>query len=80
MLKLRQAYSIPENALKAPERVRVLKAFFFWTAWACVTQRVGQDITYTNNWPSEELVGNHPTGALLLWTGFSVIMLLAVSV
>ena len=77
LLKLRQAYSIPENALKAPERVRVLNAFFFWIAWACVTERVGQDITYTNNWPSEELVGNHPTGALLLWTGFSVIMLIA---
>ena len=77
MHKLREAYSIPENALKTPERVRVLNAFFFWIAWACVTERVGQDITYTNNWPSEELVGNHPTGALLLWTGFSVIMLLA---
>ena len=34
--KLREAYSIPENALKAPERVRVLNAFFFWIAWACV--------------------------------------------
>ncbi|MEI7423197.1 MAG: nitric-oxide reductase large subunit [Prolixibacteraceae bacterium] len=77
LLKLREAYSIPENALKSPERVRVLNAFFFWISWACVTERVGQDITYTNNWPSEELVGNHPTGALLLWTGFSVIMLLA---
>ena len=75
--KLREAYSIPENALKSPERVRVLNAFFFWISWACVTERVGQDITYTNNWPSEELVGNRPTGALLLWTGFSVIMLLA---
>ncbi len=77
MLKLREAYSIPEDALKTSERVRVLNAFFFWISWACVTERVGQDITYTNNWPSEELVGNHPTGALLLWTGFSVIMLLA---
>jgi nitric oxide reductase subunit B len=77
MHKLREAYSIPEDALKTPERAKLLDAFFFWTAWACVTQRVGQDITYTNNWPSEELVGNHPTGALLLWTGFSVILLLA---
>ena len=37
----------------------------------------GQSITYTNNWPAEELVGNRPTGSLLLWTGFSVIVLLA---
>jgi nitric oxide reductase subunit B len=74
---LRDAYSIPENALKDPERARMLNAFFFWTSWSCVTQRPGQEITYTNNWPSEELVANRPTGSLLLWTGFSVIMLLA---
>jgi nitric oxide reductase subunit B len=74
---LRDAYSIPENSLKDPERSRLLNAFFFWISWACVTDRPGQNITYTNNWPSEELVGNHPTGALLLWTGFSVIVLLA---
>ena len=74
---LRDSYSIPENSLKDPERARLLNAFFFWTSWACVTQRPGQKITYTNNWPSEALVGNAPTGSLLLWTGFSVMMLLA---
>lgn len=73
----REAYSIPENSLKDPERVRKLNAFFFWTSWACVTERPNMEITYTNNWPPEELVGNRPTGSLLLWTGFSVIMLLA---
>lgn len=73
----RDAYSVPENSLKDPERVRQLNAFFFWISWACVTQRPGQEITYTNNWPAEELVGNKPTGALLLWTGFSVIILIA---
>lgn len=77
MASLRDAYSIPENSLKDPERVRVLNAFFFWISWACVTERPNQSITYTNNWPAEELVGNRPTGALLLWTGFSVILLLA---
>jgi nitric oxide reductase subunit B len=74
---LRDAYSIPENSLKDTERVRKLNAFFFWISWSCVTERPGQAITYTNNWPAEELVGNKPTGSLLLWTGFSVIMLLA---
>ncbi len=73
----RDAYSIPENSLKDPERVRQLNAFFFWISWACVTERPGQEITYTNNWPAEELVANRPTGALLLWTGFSVIILIA---
>ena len=74
---LRDAYSIPENAIKDPERARLLNSFFFWTSWACVTERPGEKISYTNNWPSEELVANRPTGNLLLWTGFSVIMLLA---
>jgi len=74
---LRDAYSIPENSLKDQARVPLLNSFFFWISWACVTERPGQEITYTNNWPSEELVGNRPTGSLLLWTGFSVIVLLA---
>jgi len=77
LASLRDAYAIPENSLKDPERVRQLNAFFFWISWACVTQRPGEAITYTNNWPAEELVGNRPTGELLLWTGFSVMMLLA---
>jgi nitric oxide reductase subunit B len=75
--KTRDAYSIPVNSLKDTERVRQLNAFFFWISWSCVTDRPGQGITYTNNWPAEDLVGNKPAGSLLLWTGFSVIMLLA---
>ncbi len=74
---LRDSYSIPENSLKDPERVPLLNAFFFWVSWSCVTERPGQSITYTNNWPAEELVGNRPSGSLLLWTGFSVIVLIA---
>ncbi len=77
MDELRDAYAIAENTLKDPGRVRLLNSFFFWTSWACVTERPGKEITYTNNWPAEELVGNRPTGSLLLWTGFSVIMLIA---
>lgn len=74
---LRDAYSIPPHTIKNPERLRQLNAFFFWASWSCVTERPDKDITYTNNWPPEKLVGNEPTGALLLWTGFSVIMLIA---
>jgi nitric oxide reductase subunit B len=74
---LRDAYAIPENTLKTEERVRLMNAFFFWISWACVTERPGQDITYTNNWPAEKLVANEPTGSMHLWTGFSVIILLA---
>jgi len=74
---LRESYSIPPNSIKSEERMNKLNAFFFWASWATVTNRPGSDITYTNNWPPEELVGNKPTSALILWTGFSVILLLA---
>ncbi|WP_319501782.1 nitric-oxide reductase large subunit [uncultured Draconibacterium sp.] len=73
---LREAYAIPANSIKDKTRMDKMNAFFFWASWATVTERPGKDITYTNNWPPEKLVGNEPTGSLLLWTGFSVIILL----
>jgi nitric oxide reductase subunit B len=74
---LREAYGMPANTVKDAERMTKMTTFFFWASWATVTNRVDSDITYTNNWPAEELVGNRPTSALILWTGFSVIILLA---
>ncbi|MGE5393940.1 MAG: nitric-oxide reductase large subunit [Candidatus Saccharibacteria bacterium] len=75
--KLREAYAMPVNTIKDATRMDQMNAFFFWASWATVTDREGSQISYTNNWPAEELVGNHPTSALILWTGFSVIILLA---
>ena len=74
--KLRGFYAVPPNSVKTVERMAQMNAFFFWTSWACVTNRPDSNISYTNNWPSEELVDNKPTSSLILWTGFSVIMLL----
>ena len=74
--ELRENYAIRKNTLSDPQALKRLNAFFFWTSWACVTQRPGQDISYTHNWPPDKLVGNEPTGSLILWTGFSIIMLL----
>lgn len=76
MDKLREEYAIPSNSVKTPERIKQLNAFFFWASWACTTERPGKSITYTNNWPPDDLVGNKPDGSLMLWTGFSIIMLL----
>ncbi len=75
--KLRDAYAIPDNSIPSLERRQALNAFFFWTAWACVTNRPGLAITYTNNWPSEELVGNAPTGSMVVWSVISFVLLLA---
>jgi nitric oxide reductase subunit B len=73
---LRDAYAIPANTIKDKDRMNKMSAFFFWTSWSCVTNRPNSDITYTHNWPPEDLVGNKPTGEIIIWTGFSVIMLL----
>jgi nitric oxide reductase subunit B len=70
-------YAIPHGAVSDPARLRRLSAFFFWTAWAAATNRPTTDISYTSNWPPEPLIGNRPTGEAVVWTGVSVIVLLA---
>jgi nitric oxide reductase subunit B len=76
MSKEREAYAIPDNLVKDPDRMHLMNAFFFWTAWACSTDRPGKHITYTSNWPPDTTIGNTPSAGIVLWTGFSVIMLL----
>lgn len=75
--KGRAEYAIPAEAVSDPDRLKKLSAFFFWTAWAACTNRPNDQITYTHNWPYEPLVGNRPTGETVVWTGVSIIMLLA---
>jgi len=70
-------YAIPANAVPDPDRLRKLSAFFFWTAWAAGADRPNEPTTYTNNWPHEPLIGNRPTGDTIVWTGVSIIVLLA---
>ncbi|MDM7922526.1 MAG: nitric-oxide reductase large subunit [Pyrinomonadaceae bacterium] len=60
-----------------PDRLRKLNSFFFWTAWASAANRPNNTISYTSNFPSEPLVGNVPTGSAVVWTGVSVILLIA---
>src|SRR5262249_43734339 len=60
-----------------PERLRQLSTFFFWTAWASAASRPGEAISYTSNWPHEPLIGNVPTGEAIVWTGVSILLLLA---
>src|SRR5690606_35558394 len=70
-------YAIPAGAVTDSTRMRQLSAFFFWTSWASVTNRPLDHISYTNNWPYEPLVANRATGEAVVWTGVSIIMLLA---
>ncbi|WP_420467817.1 nitric-oxide reductase large subunit [Panacagrimonas sp.] len=90
--ELREQYAMRDNTVSTPEGRRALSAFFWWTAWAATTERLGtagetlvperegvqpQKVTYTNNWPAEPLVGNRPPPALWVWSAFSVLFLLA---
>ena len=74
--KLRADYAIAENTIRDTGRMEKMSQFFFWASWACVTERPGSDITYTHNWPPDEQIGNVATSDLVLWTGFSIFMLL----
>ncbi len=76
-LKGHPGYALPAGTVKDAERVKQLGAFIFWTAWAAAANRPGEQISYTHNWPHEPLVGNRPTGESVMWTGVSIIMLLA---
>jgi nitric oxide reductase subunit B len=77
MEQLRDAYALKKDTIKDPQRMHELSAFFWWAAWACTTDRPGQAITYTNNWPSEPLVGNAPTAPTIVWSVLSFVVLLA---
>ncbi len=90
--KLREAYAMKEGTVPDAGHRRALSAFFWWTAWAAGTERAADAgntlapsqggvaparVTYTNNWPSEPLIGNTPPPALWVWSAFSVLFLIA---
>ena len=74
---LREAYAMRNDTVPAAEHRRALTAFIWWTAWAAGTNRPNDDITYTNNWPGEPLIGNRPPATTFLWSAFSVLFLIA---
>ncbi len=77
LAELREAYAIPGNVLRDAERRHKLTGFFFWASWACAANRPGENISYTQNWPPEPFVANVPTGASVIWSVISVVLLLA---
>jgi nitric oxide reductase subunit B len=65
------------RAITNQTEIRQLTAFFSWSAWAASARREGKSYSYTNNWPPEPLVGNHPTANAVVWSVLSLIALLA---
>jgi nitric oxide reductase subunit B len=70
-------YAIPAGTLTDPDRQQALGSFYFWTAWAASTERPGDTVTYTQNWPHEPLIANTPPADNLLWSIISIFLLLA---
>jgi nitric oxide reductase subunit B len=58
------------------DQVKQISDFFFWTAWLSSTERVDDDITYTNNWPYYEDAGNEMGFSSIWWSGASVTVLI----
>lgn len=75
--QLRNDYAMKNDTVADPTNRRVLTAFFWWTSWAAMTTRPGANVTYTNNWPSEPLIGNRPPASTFIWSAFSVLFLIA---
>lgn len=75
--QLREAYAMKNDTVPDRANREALTAFFWWTAWAAMTERPDKNVTYTNNWPGEPLIGNSPPASTYLWSAFSVLFLLA---
>ncbi|UQA64031.1 nitric-oxide reductase large subunit [Polyangium aurulentum] len=74
---LQKAYAIPPNTVPDPARRHKMSAFFFWASWSCVTERPGEAVSYTNNWPPDKSVGNEATPPIVVWSIVSFVLLLA---
>lgn len=64
------------NARLDEAAARKLAAFVTWTAWLSVTNRPGDDHSYTNNWPYDKTAGNTATAGSMMWSAASVAGLL----
>ncbi|MGB2673247.1 MAG: cbb3-type cytochrome c oxidase subunit I, partial [Candidatus Acidiferrum sp.] len=69
-------FGLRPSAITDPQSIKQLTAFFSWSAWAGSTLRPNLNYSYTNNWPPEPLVGNHPTADAIVWSVLSLIALL----
>lgn len=67
---------LKKDLISDPEELRQLSAYFSWAAWATIANRPGEDYSYTNNFPSEPLLGNAPTSATSVWSAASLLFLL----
>ena len=72
-----EQYAIPKGTLTDPAAAKKMGDFFWWTSWAASTDRPGDTVTYTQNWPHEPLIDNVPPAANVVWSLVSIVLLLA---
>jgi nitric oxide reductase subunit B len=77
LAEYREQIALTNNTIASEEDRSKIAAFFFWATWSTSTNREGMEVTYTNNWPGEQLIDNEPSNSLLIWSILSVILLLA---
>ncbi len=70
------AGGVGPHLISDPDQARQISAFIAWAAWTTTAQRPGQQYSYTNNWPPDDLVGNTLTGEAIVWSALSLITLL----
>jgi len=70
------AMSIPAGFIGDAAEAAHVADFFFWTAWAAMTNRPADTITYTANWPYDPLAGNVALPSALIWSIASVLLLI----
>ena len=68
---------LPSTLIGDQEELRQLTSFFAWASWVTTANVPGKNYSYTNNFPYEPLIGNGPSSAAILWSGLSLIFLLA---
>ncbi|MCE3288460.1 MAG: norB [Caulobacter sp.] len=73
---LREQYAIANDAVPDAVRRKQISAFFWWASWAAGTNRPGDDVTYTSNWPHEPLIDNTPSSAITVWSMASIMLLI----
>lgn len=63
-----QDYGFLPNTVPTKEERQQIGRFFFWTGWAAVVNRPGEEHSYTNNWPPDASIGNVPSKENYIWT------------
>lgn len=74
-----EAPGLSKNYISEVKDSNALSSFFAWAAWAAVTNRPGEDFTYTNNFPYDPLAGNHPSSDAYLWSALSLVFLIGIT-